>query len=325
MAQPVIKRRGNPNFAKKTTDEIEAGTTITVQPNTVDLNKQYVFQLLRTHDKAKPRDPNTNEITGSPYQPFWAAINSGTAWDADYIPMVNGVPKKGVNPGAVRRWRFLYNYPTIWVDEQIDPEPTKEDLASPENDLIFRQGMLRVFGHETMKLQALKMNNGFKDCERPLKNVPKDFELINQEKIDKDVLQLMDDAFEAEKAARTATLDEMYSVAFFFGIDLGRSDDAIRKDFIAKARNNPKVFNKQFVNPKNKYKYVFLSAIAENLISGDQIPGKLIFVETGVHLFDLKTGDYAEELANMCMANQVAPMNLYNRLDKILSEEISDN
>lgn len=320
MAEPTIKRRGNPNFAKKTVNEVE---TSNPAPNTVDLNKQYIFQLLKTHDKAKPRDPNTNEITGSPYQPFWAAINSGTAWDADYTPTVNGVPKKGVNPGAVRRWRYLYNYPTIWVDEQVDPEPTKEDLAAPENDLIFRQGMLRVFGHETCKLQALKLNNGFKDCERPLKNVPKDYELINQDKIDKEVLQTLDDAFEAETAARKATLDEMYAVAYFFGIDLGRSDDAIRKDFIAKARQNPAVFNKQFVNPKNKYKYTFLSAIAENIISGDQIPGKLVMVETGAHLFDLKTGDYAEELANMCMANQTNAMNLYNRLDKMLNEEVA--
>lgn len=323
MAEPVIKRRGNPNFAKKVNNEIEAQATPT--QNVVDLNKQYVFQLLKTHDKAKPRDPNTNEITGSPYQPFWAAINSGTAWDPDFLPpSEEKKPKLDQKKGAVRRWRFLATYPTIWVDEQIDPEPSKEDLAAPENDLIFRQGMLRVFGHETMKMQALKLNNGFKDCDRPLKNVPKDFELLNQDKIDKEVLQTLDDAFEAEKAARTATVDEMYAVSFYFGIDLGRSDDAIRKDFINKARQNPKSFNREFINPKNKYKYTFLQSLADNIISGTQIPGKLVYVDTGSHITDLKTGDFAEELSGMCMANQSVAMNLYHKLEKILTEEVSD-
>jgi len=304
MAQPAIKRQGNPNFQKSTPEEI--------QPS--ELDKQYIFQLLKTHDKSKPRDKDTNELTTSPYQPFWAAVNSSVAWDGDYKP------KNSNTKGARRQWRFLANYPTIWVDEQIDPEPTKEDLASPENDLIFRNGVLRVFGHEPMKLKALQLNNGFKDCVRPLKNVPKDFELLNQDKIDKAVLQHLDDAFDAETAARKAGLDEMYAVAYYFGIDLSKSDDAIRKEFINKARVNPTVFNREFINPKNRYKYTFLKAIADNYISGTAIVGKLQWVETNAPLFDLKTGDYAEELASLTMGNYEKAVNLFNKLEKIYAE-----
>ncbi len=311
-----IKRRGNPNFTKKSENNATetTGTNEVSEPKD-DLNKQYVFQLLKTHDKAKPRDPNTNELTTSPYQPFWAAVNSGIAWDPDYTP-------KGSNTkGAQRRWRFMHNYPTIWVDEQIDPLPTKEDLAAAENDLTFRQGVLRVFGYETMKLKALYLNNGYKDCERPLKNVPKDFELLDQEKIDKTILKTLDDQFEAEKAAREATLDEMYAVGYYFGIDLSKSDDAIRKEFISKARQMPAVFNREFVNPKNKYKYRFLEALADNLISGAIVPGKIHWVETNVPLFDLKTTDVAEELATLAIGGYEKAVNLYNKVDKVLKEE----
>lgn len=309
--QPAIKRRGNPNFGKAKKTETE----IIEDEITKDLNRQYIFQLLQTHERAKPRDGKTGELVGSAYQPFWGAVNSGMAWDPNYTP------KGATKPGAQRRWRYLHTYPTIWVDEQIDPEPTKEDLADPNNDIIFRQGVLRIFGHQKTKLQALMLNNGFKDCVRPLKNVVKDFELLDQDKIDKEVLQTLDDAFEAEKAAREATNDEMYATAYFFGIDLDKSDEAIRKEFINKARSNPKVFNREFVNPKNRFKYTFLEALADNLISGTKNPGRLTYVETGAIMFDLKTEDTAEELANMCMSNHEKSMNLYNKLEKMYKDE----
>lgn len=168
MEQPVIpqiKRRGNPNFGKKTTTTEQAIAE-------VNPNKQYIFQLLKTHDKAKPRDSQTGEVMGSPYQPFYGIVNSGMAWDPDYIPP-SEEKKALLNPnykpkqGAQRRWRYVYNFPTIWVDEQVNPEPTKEEIGAEQNDLVFKKGILRVFEHEEMKLKAMFLNDTFQDCVRP--------------------------------------------------------------------------------------------------------------------------------------------------------------
>lgn len=304
--EPVIKsRRGNPNFGKKKEEET----------NVPDLNKQYIFQLLRTHEKQKPVDSVTGELKGSPFQPYYAVVNSGMAWDPNFTP------KGASKPGAQRRWRYLSNFPTIWVDEQIDPEPSPEDLNSNTNDLIFRQGVLRVFGHETTKLQALQLNNTFDGCVRPLKNLPKEFTLLDQDKIDKEVLEALDDAFNAEKAAREATREEMYACSYYFGINLNQSDDGIRKEFIKIARDKPRVFNREFVNPKNKYKYVFLEGLAENIISGTIVEGTVYLVDSNTKVWDLKTGDIAEELAQNVVAGDVKATNLYNKLDTILKNE----
>lgn len=301
QAATLPKRRGNPNFVKKLTEQ-------DIQEK--ELKQQYVFQLLQTHEKQKPRDGKTGEMVNSPYQPFFAEVNSGLAWDATY-------KAKGSNKeGGPRRWRYLYNYPTIWVDEQIDPEPSSEDLASAENDIIFRYGVLRVFGHQPMKLKALQMNDAFQECERPMKNVPARYQLLDQDKIDKEVLAILDGAFEAEKSAREATLQEMYALAYYYGIDLAKSDDAIRKEFITKARQNPTTFNKQFVNPKNKYKYVFACALADNIISGTIVAGCVYLVEPNTKVFDLRTEDIAEELAQNCMVSETKAMELYNQISK---------
>jgi hypothetical protein len=306
ILQP-IKRKGNPNFGNKK----EEGQS-QVPDN---YNNQYIFQLLKTHEKQKPITSQLGDKEGgyivNVFQPWFAVVNSGVAWDPNYIP------KGKTEKGGQRRWRFLHNYPdTIWVDEQIDPEPTKEDLADDRNDIVFRNGVLRVFGHEERKLQALMLNNTFDGCVRPLKNLPKEFTLLNQDKIDKEVLESLDAAFEAEKAARNATLEEMYAVGYYFGIDMTKSDDAIRKEFINKARQNPQLFNREFVNPKNKYKYVFLLGLEDNIISSTINSGRITIVETNVVKFELKTGDAAEELAQLCMSEHKEAMALYNILNK---------
>lgn len=308
---PVIKKRGNPAWGKKTTEITEQ------ELNIENINKQYIFQLIKTHEKTKPVDHETGQLLESPFQPYYGIPNSGLAWDPDYItPNEAKKPKGEQKKGATRRWRYLYNYPTIWVDEQIDPEPTKEEIGDEKNDLIFRKGVLRVFGHEEMKLKAIMLYNGFADCVRPLKNVPKEYVLLDQEKIDKEVLKALDDSFEAEKSARESTLQEMYAIAYYFGLDLSKSDDAIRKEFIGIARSKPAVFNREFVNPKNKVKYAVLEALADNYISDTIIPMTLHFVESSAKIMDLKTPDTAEEVSSLYMSGNEKAINLYNKINK---------
>lgn len=296
-------KRGNPNFGKKK-----------VSAETEDLNKQYIFQLIQTHEKQKPISAKQGDLTGeihSPYQPFYGIVNSGLAWDKEFTP------KNGTKPGASRRWRYLYGFPTIWVDEQIDPEPTKEDLASNLNDLTFRNGVLRIFGYETTKLKALELNDAYEGNERPLKNIPKQYRLLNQDKIDKHTLELLDLAFEAEKNARECSLEEMYICAYYFGIDLNKGDDHIRKEFIGKARNNPSVFNREMVNPKNKYTYIFNWGLSENIISGTMQPGCLLLVDTQVKVYDLKTDDIATEMAQATFLGDKEAEKVYAKLEQM--------
>jgi len=298
------RRPGNPNFGKRKSED---------QKLSEDLNKQYIFQLLKEHHRSKPITSKFGEAGGeieSPYQPYYGAVNSGLAWDPEYVP------KGKTTKGGTRRWRFLYGYPSIWVDEQVDPEPSKEDLISDRNDLKFRNGVLRVFGHEQTKLQALMLNDAFSGCVRKLKNIPAEYQLLDQDKIDKEVLEAIDDAFEAEKAAREATIEEMYAVGMFFGLDMTKSDDAIRKQFIVKARTNPSLFNREFLNPKNKYKYFFKIAVDDNYISGTMVPGKLQLVEANTPILDLKTEDVAEECAMLAMGNDSKALALYDKLVK---------
>lgn len=309
VQEVAVKRRGNPNFGKRKSAEDSQDT------NVPDLNKQYVFQLIKTHEKQKPRDGKTGELVGSPYQPFYAVVNSGLAWDDTYTP------KGASKPGAQRRWRYLHNFPTIWVDEQVDPEPTAEDLNSNMNDLIFRYGVLRVYGHETLKLQSLMLNNTFSGCKRPLKNIPKEFELLDQDKIDKEVLETLDNAFEAEKLAREMSNEDMYSLCYYYGIDTTKSDAAIRNELIGQARGNPKVFCRECVNPKNKYKYAFLSAFADNYISTNIIEGCVCYVDSKAKICDLHTSDAAEELANNAFSGDVKAKNLYEKIEKMYQEE----
>lgn len=310
MEAVVLKRKGNPNFGKK---KVEGSTEqINNAIHAEQVKDQYVFQLIKTHEKQKPRDFETGEFRDSPYQPFYGVANSGLAWDKTYKNPKN----TNATAGGQRRWRYLFNYPTVWVDEQIDPEPTKEELSDSQNDLIFRNGVLRVFGYQETKLLALKLNNTFEGCERPLKNLPKEFKLLDQDKIDKEVLQELDDSFESEKYAREATDEEMYAVSHWYGIDLSKSDDAIRKEFIQKARSNPKVFNREFINPKHKAKYVFLKALEDNMISPTIVPGKLYYVDTNTPIFDLKSEDVAEELSVNYVVGVDKIKSLHDKLKK---------
>lgn len=299
------KQRGNPEWLKRKKVE---GSTVE------DLSKQYIFQLVKTHERAKPIVSKLGDMGGtieSPYQPYYAVVNSGLAWDEKFTP------KNSTKVGGSRRWRYLHGFPTIWVDEQIDPEPTKEDFASNLNDLTFRKGILRVFGYETTKLQALTVNDAFDGCKRPLKSVPKQYLLLNQEEIDQSVLDSLDDAFEAETAARNATQDEMMACAYYFGINLAQSDIAIRKDFISRARNNPKVFNEQFVNPKNIYKWTIKQAFDNNIISSTIVSGTVYLVDAHKKVYDLKTDDAIGELAQAIFASEPNATELYKELKRM--------
>lgn len=289
------KRRGNPEFGKKKTEP------------KWNPQKRYQFKLAKSYDSAKPRDKDTGQLADNPYPPIYMITNEGV----------------GVHPTRkeIENWRYVYGYNSIWVKDQEKPEPSKRQLENPKNFIEFLNGSLFVQGNNTALLEALTIQDIFEGVVNPVNQVPPTFLLVDEEKTRRIVRQTADIAYEAEKAAREATLSEMIPVAMAFGIDVDdpeENEDKIRTEFIVKAKQMPDQFSKQFVNPKNKFKYNIVEAMRDNLISTDVIAGKMVLVGTGKAYFDVKEGtDAAETFATLLMQDNSEALKLYQQLDKM--------
>lgn len=271
----------------------------------IDPKQRYRFQLIETYENMKPRDSVTNEISDSPYPPIKMLPNAGVAfWES-----------------KMRRWQYVFGYPTIWVDEQVNPIPDQIQIADHRNDLNFRDGNLFVNGSDTAKMMAMIVQDEFDKNDNPITQVTKAFRIIN----DTDSINIAaaagDKAYEAETAARNATTAELLPLGLLFGVNIDSPDereDIIRKEIQLKARQLPDAFLKNFVAPKTKIKYLITKALQENIINADS--GSVTITESGRVLFgiDLKA-DVAEQISAMIMANDEEATLLYAQIQKVLS------
>lgn len=304
------KRGGNPNWVKKTTEQ-DSGTMVAEQPQAtkefkIDTKKVYHFQLIKTYERLKPVDSKSGGKIESLYPPYYLCPNEGVALDED---------------GEMRRWRYLYGYPSIWVDEQLSPEPSDEQIRDSRNDLIFEEGNLFIRGTEKAKIKALLIQDLCDDQKNKLSTVNPIFRLIKDgERLSK-ATEVNDKAFEAESAARNASVDELLPIAMLFGINVDgheKRGDYIKKEVILKARQLPDAFLANFVSPKTNIKYVITKALNKNIISGQT--GTLTMVETDKALFPIdKNADIAEQVAILVMSNDEQASLLYTQLKKVLS------
>lgn len=291
--ETATKKPGNPNLKKLGTLEEDS--------------KRYIsFILTQTHEKSKPKDSKTGEIAQSLYPPIFFIPNAGTAIH----------PKRG----GRERWRYLASYPSIWVNDQETTEnkPTRQDIDSEKNHIVFNQGYLRVRGDEYAKIEALKIQDIFEGCENPINDVPKSYTLVDPVKEINGIRKSADEAYEAETAARSATLEEMLPLAMMYGIDVSNADERegqIRTQFILRAKTNPSSFNKEFVNPKTKIKYDVAKAIKENYLSASEVPGQLIYVDTKVIIMPINSdGDVPDQVASLALSGDVTAAQLTDRL-----------
>lgn len=271
----------------------------------VEAPKTLRYQLVETQEKAKGRDKDTGEMLENPYPPYYIAPNAGVARD----------PKSGLH----RSWRYIFGYNTIWVDEQV-PEPTQAQLFNGKNDLIFLQGFLNVSSQDKAKVMALEVQDGFEGNDNPVDDIPKAFRLLDAGKARESLRNSADEKYEAGKAVREMSLEEMLPVASFFGINVDDEDEyRIRTEFILKAESMPSAVLRQIVNPKNKIQFVATKALQKNIISTNIIPNNVVLVETGKPLFEVKgDGDVAEQIATMVMQNSEPATRLYNQLQKLV-------
>jgi len=296
------KKRGNPAFGRKAESDVLEMDEPTFK---IDSKRVYQFQLIKTYERLKPIDNKTGRSIESLYPPYYICPNEGVA----------------LHEGEMRRWRFVYGYPSIWVDEQQNPEPTSLQVADPRNDLIFEEGNLFVRGSEKTKIQALMIQDLCQDQKNQVFPVPTVFRLIKEGETLVKASEINDQAFEAETAARNASIEELLPVAMLFGINVDNAEkrgEQIKKEVILKARQLPDAFLANFVSPKTSIKYLITKALNKNIISGAS--GQLIMVETEKVLFPVnKDSDIAEQVATLVMGNDEQASLLYTQLKKVLS------
>jgi hypothetical protein len=273
-----------------------------------DQKKRYHFQLMKTHESAKGRDMETGEILDNPFPPIYFIEPSG----------------QGINPetGETENWRYLAGYPSIWVKDQMKPEPSDAQLANPKNFIEFRNGSLFVSGMNTALLDAIMIQDIFEEVKNPLNQLSPVYRLVNPEKEIKQIRSVSDMRYEASKAAREATVAQMLPIAMHFGIDVGKPEEdlyRIRNEFILRAESDPDNFNKQFTNPKNTFKYKITLALRGNLISTSVIPGKMVLTSTQRAYFDVKEGDVAEQFAQLVFNRVDEAVKLYHLIENLLS------
>jgi len=287
--ETVTTKRGNPNLGKAKTKETP---------------KEYRYILTQTFERMKPVNNETRESDHAPYPPIRFFPTEGVAKD----------PKTG----EMRRWRYVYGYPSIWLDDQEKPKPTKTELESPQNEIVFKNGLLKVDSADKAKVMAVEVQDEFEGNKNQVRPVPTAYKLVNP---DEDLNKLFEDSdisFQAQSAVREATFEEMAPVAAVFGIDVsGGIDDEviIRKKLILKAIELPNVFMREFVNPKNKIKYLISQALMNNIVSFTLIEGKLVYVDTLNVICDVNPqGDVAEQVARLVMSRNKEALGFYEQL-----------
>lgn len=285
------KKKGNPNFGKKQVEGLN------------DFDKVYTFVLTKTFEKYKPVDSETGQRVANPYPPKYRLPNEGRTIDDA--------------TGKNRIWRCLKGIDTIWVDEQDGIEAS--DLTNDDfEDLEFTDGRFVVRGFEKNKIAALLNMDSFQNKKYKKANSVVAFRLVDEEADINRALDSLDEEYEALKIAKECSDEEMLPFAYVLGINVSQPANGVRKDFILRAKSNPKYFLKYFVDPKNEISYLVHSALENNIISGSSIEGKLVWSESKKVIMDLPKGsDVASEVARLVMQNDEDAVKLVEQLKKM--------
>ena len=294
METTLEKKKGNPNFGKKPIKE-EFNDEIS------DVNKIHHFVLTNTWEKYKPVDNESGRLNSAPYPPIFQVPSEGITVDDE--------TKKS------RKWRCLKGIDSIWVDDQDGLEPNGfEDYE----EIIFVNGHLKIRGYETNKLAALKALDLFEGKKIKKVDSKPAYRLID---VDADLntsLDNLDFEYEALKTAKECSDEEMLAFAYVLGLNVDQQLRGVRKDFIMKAKANPRYFIKYFVDPKNEIAYRVHKALTGNILSTTSIEGKLVWAESGKVIMDAPKGaDIAQDIAKLVMKNNEEATKLFEQLKKM--------
>lgn len=289
MEETQVKKKGNPNFVKKQDDGLN------------DFNKVYSFVLTKTYEKYKPVDGDTGMKTTNPYPPIYKLPSEGRTIDDA--------------TGKNRMWRCIKGVDTIWTDEQGDIEVLSLDDLE---DLVFIDGRMIVKGFEKNKLAALFNQDSYEGKKYRKENIPASFKLVDEELEVNKSLDSLDVEYEALKIAKECSDEEMMPFAHTLNIDTNASINSIRRDFILRAKTNPKYFVKYFVDPKNEIIYNISKSLTSGIISTSAVEGKLVWTESRKVIMDLPKGsNISQDIAKLVMQGDATAVSLVEQLKKM--------
>lgn len=177
---------------------------------------------------------------------------------------------------------------------------------------------MNVKGWERNKLAALMNQDGFEGKKYRSQNAKTVFRLVDEEKDLDNALDSFEIEFEALKIAKECSDEEMIPFAFVLGINTTRSEKEIRREFIMKAKANPRYFLKYFVDPKNQISYLVHKGLSENIISTSAVEGKLVWAESRKVIMDAPKGsDIAQDIAKLVMQGNEDAVKLVEQLKKM--------
>jgi len=295
MEAVAEKKVGNPNFGKTAQKKQE-----------FDPEKMYEFELIQTYEKYKPTDEQGNKVANL-YPPVFSLPNKTICYDED---------KK-----KQRAIRYINSESSIFVDEQREMETEEEVqlLTDSDNFIEFKDGKLVVRGVDLNKIKYLTALDMFEGKKVQVKaNTVKAFRLINPDQVIEAALNSLDTSYEAEKAARESTEEEMYAAAYLMGIDLEQGSNGVKRDFIMQAKANPDFFVKHIVDPKNKFVYTFAKALKKNIINVNLENGNVHFTESNAFITKVNPReDIAAELAKKAIVGDEGVTKAYSHITKL--------
>jgi hypothetical protein len=131
-------------------------------------------------------------------------------------------------------------------------------------------------------------------------------------------LDSLDVEYEALKIAKECSDEEMMPFAHTLNIDTNASINSIRRDFILRAKTNPKYFVKYFVDPKNEIIYNISKSLTSGIISTSAVEGKLVWNESRKVIMDLPKGsNIAQDIAKLVMQGDATSVALVEQLKKM--------
>jgi len=212
----------------------------------------YTFEMVGDF----PKDPEN----GTTRYPGWTMNNQKMVFDPE--------------TGKTRMARLLYGVDTIWMDEQ---EKIPEKYASRNKiQLSFNNGQLKIPSYQKNILTFLRLRSDNEDCKTPAENIMPRYRELNMAKKEELSFQELKKKRQASNLAFEADEEEMMAHAKYLGVVMINSQGeqmipgAIRKAYVEKAEQNPKLFLDTYKNPKVK-----MFGLAKSAMEKD----KVIFID----------------------------------------------
>jgi len=193
-------------------------------------------------------------------------------------------PKTG-NP---RRMRWLRGANSIWMDEQQQFDKIKGYVEKNVLSLVIQKGTFSVDVHDKLKNMVVDLSN--RNLDNPnRKGIMKEYyKEWNTAKQANEEMELEEMEFKAMGIAHTALIDDIVPHAHYLGVDFidpisghPLDEQGIRKQYVRKAKADPKKFMNSIHSPVVQMGYKIRRAIDGGKIDLGKQPGQAFWQDGG--------------------------------------------